>query len=114
MTMGEEDDVESSFYDALEGGEGGRGRGGGKGEEMKEERGVAALPLSEGRKRLEGEEEEGSKTRWCMCPAAATTTAAGRRTFKGLRIAGCVVVVLSLLFLAVLSAYLGLVATIER
>jgi len=116
MTMGEEDDAERSFHGALEEGEKGRERGrgergGGRGEETKEEEEGGGA--GRGPKHLE-EGEEGSQSRWCTCAAPAATTADGRRTRKGLRIAGCVVVVLSLLFLAVLSAYLGLVATIER
>ena len=113
--MGEEDEAESSWHGALEDGEGERerrrGEGGGRAEETKEEK--EGGRASRGPKRLQ-DEEEGSKSKWCTCVAPAATTAAGRRTRKGLQIAGCVVVVLSLFFLAALSAYLGLVATIER
>mgnify|MGYP003690215543 FL=1 len=116
--MGETDDRESSFNDTLEGGEGRREGGSGErwGEEMKEEVGRAA----ESPMRLK-EQEESSDMKRCrtMCcrhsaAGAPASTAADRRIRKGLRIASWVVVILSLGVLAVLSAYLALVATIAR
>lgn len=117
--MGETDDRESLFNDTLEGGE--RRREGGSerrerwGEEMKEEEGGGATKCS---MRLKEQEESSEMARWrtMCCPhsaaAGVASTADDRRTCPGLRTAGWVVVVLSLGVLAVLSAYLGLVATI--